>query len=247
MMDNQNRVKGASCTSEELDELEASLSRERLEIYLAAARGDRAKAVRLHAWNTAVSAAFYGPLQGLEVTLRNAVHRELVKRYGPSWHDNPDTGLDKVALARVSDAKSKLSRGDHEAETSRLVAILSFGFWVSLVGPGGRLVSGRKADYQMTLWRPALRRVFLHREKLTRKQAHGPLNDLRILRNRIAHHEPIFDRNLIEDHDRILELIGWMSPGTATWIERHSEVCDLLTLFGEAEGKKDRAPRDAGR
>ena len=246
MMDNQNRVKGVSYTSQELDELEASLSRKRLEIYLASVRGDRAKAVRLHAWNTAVSAAFYGPLQGLEVTLRNAVHRELVKRYGPSWHDNPDTGLDKGALARVSDAKSKLPRGGHEAEASRLVASLSFGFWVSLFGPGGRLVSGRKADYQMTLWRPALRRVFLHRKILARKQAHGPLNDLRILRNRIAHHEPIFDRNLIGDHNRILDLVGWMSPRMATWIEAHSEVCDLLALSGEAIEKKARVPKDAG-
>lgn len=246
MMDNQNRIKGVSYTSQELDELEASLSRKRLEIYLASARGDRAKAVRLHAWNTAVSAAFYGPLQGLEVTLRNAVHRELAKRYGPSWHDNPDTGLDKGALARVSDAKSKQPRGDHEAEASRLVASLSFGFWVSLFGPGGRLVSGRKADYQMTLWRPALRRVFLHREKLARKQAHGPLNDLRILRNRIAHHEPIFDRNLIGDHNRILDLVGWMSPRMATWIEAHSEVCDLLALSSEAIEKKARMRKDAG-
>lgn len=246
-MDDRSRVKGVSYTSEELDEFEASLSHERLEIYLAKAGGDRVRAMRFHDWNTAVSAAFYGPLQGLEVTLRNAMPRELAKRYGTSWYDNPDAGLDKGALVRVSDAKLKLARSGHEAEASRLVASLSFGFWVSLVGPGGRIVSGRKTDYETTLWRPALRRAFSHRENLTRKQAHGPLNGLRGLRNRIAHHEPIFNRNLIEDHKRILELVGWMSPGTATWIERHSEVYDLLTLFGEAERKEGRAPRDAGR
>ena len=44
----------------------------------------------------------------------------------------------------------------------------------------------------MTLWRPALRRVFPHRTPLTRIQAYQPLNALRKLRNRIAHHEPIF-------------------------------------------------------
>lgn len=247
MMHDQNRVKGISYTSEVLDELEASLSHERLEFYLARAGGDRVRAMRFHDWNTAVSAAFYGPLQGLEVTLRNAMHRELAKKYGPSWYDNPETGLDSGALTRVSDAKLKLLRGGHEAEASRLVASLSFGFWVSLAGPGGRPVSGRKADYQKTLWRPALRRAFLHREKLTRKQAHGPLNELRVLRNRIAHHEPIFNRNLSGDYKRILELVGWMSPGTATWIEGHSKVYDLLALFGEAIEKKDRAPRDAGR
>ena len=49
MMDNRSRVKGVSYTSAELDELEASLSRERLENYLAKERGDRAKAICLHA------------------------------------------------------------------------------------------------------------------------------------------------------------------------------------------------------
>ena len=68
-MDREARVKDFSYTREILDEIEAALSRERLSAYLTAARGDRARAIRLHAWNTAVSAAFYGPLQGLEITL----------------------------------------------------------------------------------------------------------------------------------------------------------------------------------
>jgi hypothetical protein len=71
-----------------LDALVASLSPERIATYVAATGGDRERAVRLYTWNTAVSAAFYGPLQGLEVALRNAMHRELVAGYGPGWYDN---------------------------------------------------------------------------------------------------------------------------------------------------------------
>lgn len=81
-------------TEEAIEEIETSLSRERLSTYLDAAGDDRERAIRFHAWNTAVSAAFYGPLQGLEVALRNAMHRPLAERYGPAWYDNPDTGLD---------------------------------------------------------------------------------------------------------------------------------------------------------
>ena len=154
MMDREVRVKGFFYTHEVLDELEASLSRERLDTYLAAARGDRARAIRLHAWNTAVSAAFYGPLQGLEITLRNAMHRELAERYGPAWYDDPDAGLDRGALDRVTGARVEMARTGHGNETSRVVAALSFGFWVSLTGSGGRLTSGSKANYEMTLWRP---------------------------------------------------------------------------------------------
>ena len=76
----------------------------------------------------------------------------------------------------------------------------------------------------MTLWRPALRRAFPHRMPLTRKQAHRPLNAPRQLRNRIAHHEPIFARPLLEDHQRILEVAGWISPAAQSWIKHHSCV-----------------------
>ena len=235
MVDSEARVKDFSYTRDSLHELEVSLSSERLGTYLIATRGDRERAMRLHVWNTAVSAAFYGPLQGLEVTLRNAMHKSLVELYGPAWYDNPSAGLDKGDLERVTGARSKLARAGYGNEASRVVAALSFGFWVSLTGPGGRLASGAKANYEMTLWRPALRRAFSHCKRLTRKQAHRPLNDLRTLRNRIAHHEPIFARDLANDHKRILDVVEWISPGTARWIECHSGVFDLLAIPRNAE------------
>ena len=68
-------VNGFRYTNEILDDLEVFLSRERLGTYLDATRNDREGAVRLHVWNTAARAAFYGPLQGLEVALRNAMNR----------------------------------------------------------------------------------------------------------------------------------------------------------------------------
>jgi len=82
----------------------------------------------------------------------------------------------------------------------------------------------RRADFETTLWRPALRRAFPHRTVLSRGQAYKPLNDLRKLRNRTAHHEPIFERALLDDHQRILDVTGWISPPARTWIEHHSRV-----------------------
>ena len=140
---------GVKSTEEAIEEIETSLSRERLGTYLDAAGGDRERAIRFHAWNTAVSAAFYGPLQGLEVALRNAMHRQLAERYGPAWYDNPDTGIDKGALDRVVAARSELARADYGNEASRVVAALSFGFWVSLTrsrGPARVRTQGELRD-----------------------------------------------------------------------------------------------------
>jgi len=41
-----------------------------------------------------------------------------------------------------------------------------------------------------------------------RRTLHEDLERLRKLRNRIAYHEPIFDRNLAIDHEKICGLIG---------------------------------------
>ena len=224
MVDREPGVKTFSYADETLDELETALSRERLSTYLDAAGGDRQRAILLHAWNTAVSAAFYGPLQGLEVMLRNAMHRRLAERYGPAWYDDPGAGLDRGAVKRIAGARSKLARDGHGDDPHRVVVTLSFGFWVSLLGPGGRTEAGRKANHEMTLWRPALRGAFAHRATLTRRQAHHPLDTLRILRNRVAHHEPIFARDLTADHARILDVAGWISPAVRTWIEHHSRA-----------------------
>ena len=173
------RVNTWSWTEDLLVELEASFSPERLRTYLRAAKGDRKRALQLYTWNTKICAAFYGPLQGLEIALRNAIHQQLTRCYGAAWHDNPAVGLDLGGLERIAAAKTETARG-HAATPGRLVAALSFGFWVSLLGSGGRMDSdGRRANYEMTLWRPALRRAFPHRMPLTRKQAHRPLNALR--------------------------------------------------------------------
>ena len=224
-----NGQPAASSEEELLGALEAAFSPQRLRTYRRVT-ADRAKALDLYVWNTAMSAAFYGPLQVLEVVLRNAMHERLAGCYGAAWYDEPAAGLDAKSRARIAAAKSDVARNGHGPHPHRLVSALSFGFWVSLLGEGGYLDADghRRADFETTLWRPALRRAFPHRTVLSRGQAYEPLNDLRKLRNRIAHHEPIFDRSLLDEHQRILDVTGWISPEARTWIERHSRVPELL-------------------
>lgn len=220
-----------------LSALTASLSPERFATYLTASGGDHEKAIRLYTWNTGVSAAFYGPLQGLEVAVRNAMHRELSTQYGADWYDNAACRLDSHTLNRIDSAKNSLMRGGYPVDPPHVVAELSFGFWVSMLGPGGRGSSRdtRKRNYEMTLWRPALHKAFPH-VRIARAAAHKPLDFLRTFRNRIAHHEPIFDRHLKADYDSILTIAGWICPNTREWIAHHSRVEDLLAMPKDTNG-----------
>jgi hypothetical protein len=89
-----------------------------------------------------------------------------------------------------------------------VVAELSFGFWVSLLGP----------RYDATLWRASLYRAFRENgARMKRDRVHGRFNALRRFRNRIAHHEPIFLNNLANTHAEIIEATNWMCSDTAAW------------------------------
>ena len=218
-----------------LDALVASLSPERIATYMVAAGRDRTKAMRLYTWNTAVSGAFYGPLQGLEVAVRNAMHRALTTSYGTTWYDNSACGFDAGALSRIAGAKDDVRRDGHLVDPPHLVAALSFGFWVSLLGSGGRgpYHDPQKRNYDMTLWRPCLYKAFPG-VRMKRADIHQKLDYLRTFRNRIAHHEPIFTRHLEADYTSILTVAGWICPKTRDWIAHHSRVQSLLLVPKES-------------
>ena len=139
MADRGAGVNPFSYTEETLTEIEAALSHERLQPYLDAAGGDRVRALRLYLWNTAVSAAFYGPLQGLEVVLRNAIHRQLSERYGSAWYANLDVGLDRGALGRIRQAVSELARDGSPNDIPRIVPPCRLGSGSLCSAPGAGL------------------------------------------------------------------------------------------------------------
>lgn len=196
-------------------ELRRTLSEERFGRYLEAVRGDKIRALSLHVWNTAMAAAFYGPLQACEVALRNNIHGELSSAYGRWWlRDKALLRGDELRMAR--DAELVVARRGKEVVPGRVVAELGFGFWVGLFAKA----------YDQALWRTHLYRAFSPRPD--RRQLHDDLDRLRTLRNRIAHHEPIFHRNLVRDHQRIVEIVGVLSPPLAAWVAHHSRVYDVV-------------------
>ncbi len=189
---------------------------DRLSTYIRLADGDRHLALRMHAWNTAVGEALFGPIQILEVALRNSIHECLSVAFDLSWYDY--CALNETEFDMVNSAKRSLIELRKPVTPSRVVASLSFGFWMSLLA----------AHHENDLWRPHLCHGFPHGPRsLRRRQIHGPMHQIRLLRNRIAHHEPLLRRpgsltNLEEDYSAILELTSWISPVAAEWVRANS-------------------------
>lgn len=161
-------------------------------------------ALRLYAWNTALCAAFYGPIQALEIALRNAINQQLINKFGTEWYEQDsgiqfqDSGIqfDEKALGQIEKVKEHLNRRKIKITADNIVAQLSLGFWVKLF----------ESEYE-TLWRKALHKMFQN-NRPKQKDLKGRLIVFRDFRNRIAHHEPIFDRQPENKLELILGILG---------------------------------------
>lgn len=181
-------------------------------------------ALQLYQLNTKLSEALYGLLQSLEVILRNAFHEQLSVALSTTWYD---TQYGSRSLLRpkeaesVRHAKDRILGLNNSIVPGQVVASLSFGFWVNLTS----------GDYEQSLWmRMKLYEAFPRRprHKFGRVDIYKRLNDLRRLRNRVAHHEPIFNLKLRNELGKILETIDWISIDAAAWVAKTNGLEKLL-------------------
>lgn len=191
------------------------LSESRFDRYLKRAGGEVDVAVRLYDWNVQVSAAFYGPLHWLEVSLRNALHHRLRERFGrEDWWRTAQ--LADNAKFKIGRARRKVERRA-EFTADDVVAELTFGFWVSLLS--------RTHDRQ--IWVPAAHRAFPNFTG-PRNALHNDFMGMLDFRNRVMHHEPIYYLDLPEYHERIYRLLGYLSPDAARHAERTDRISAVL-------------------
>ncbi len=201
--------------------LENLLSEARLGPYLEATDGSLTSALRLYHWNAQISSAFHEVLHYVEVGLRNAMDTQLSAwatglAAQSSWYCDPRVPLTARTRRKVAEARSNAGRGGLPEIHGKVVAELMLGFWWSLLSE----------EYNRRLWQPCLRHAFDGPVRRTR--LHSELDDLRRLRNRIAHHEPIHGRNLAADHHRILDVAERISPRLSERIDAVSRVPGVL-------------------
>jgi hypothetical protein len=238
------------------EELERRVSTARAATYLAAAERDKGRALALYEWHVELTGALFSVVAGVEIVLRNAMHDQLTIYHDTlrptsevqyRWFDEPrwlpsrsrrlgwftDEALKDIATAkrRVKDWRPAPNR----VPADRVVAELSFGFWKYLLAP----------HYQHSFWSPALQHAFPAAPRgVTANEARNrvfrPVEQLHALRNRLAHHEPVFGAIKIARQppvfvdvatvlDESLEVVGWIDALTATWIESRSKVRDVLS------------------
>jgi len=187
------------------------LSPDRFSTYLGWAEGDAPTAERLYSYNIQLSADFYASLHMLEVALRNKVDEALTQAHGTGWMNSTTVLVEAYQQGCVAQAQATLLRDKKAVTHSQMVAELNFGFWSSVFGPSSNHLWG-------TL-RPIFQTNSLKRAIISQK-----LRDLRRLRNRIAHYEPILAQRIAALHQDILTMTAWMSVDASAWITTHSTI-----------------------
>lgn len=205
----------------------------------------------LYVWNLRVGAALHGPLHMLEVCLRNGLHSNLMLGFQGDWIDDPQfihaCVLAQYPAPQVGQQRSRpgpdllkdiykvrnrvagglAKKNARAARTGQMpaktavtindvVAGLDFGFWTQML----------HSQFEQTLWRPILHHAFPYFTKitgnaLTRDVVEKRFNELRDLRNRVMHHEPLFNSNLPQNFANLSEAISWMYSDVGAWVDHH--------------------------
>jgi hypothetical protein len=194
--------------------LEEVFSAERMQKYFRRQPSDDLKSLLHYQYNILASEAFYPSISVLEVALRNSVDRELAVKFGgPDWyrHFSTTPGLSNL-INEIALAQGQIKRRHELVTPSKIVAELTLGFWVRLFN----------SEYERVLWKD-LRRAFPNLPKVDRKRHNvsAPLNNFRIIRNRIFHNEPIcWNLSRIQQrHEEIVTVLGWISKDLPGWLK----------------------------
>jgi hypothetical protein len=237
------------------DRLFKTIPTERINPYKRLSDSTGVGVLELYLWNLKLSLALFEDIQFVEVALRSAIAREMVYAYGLDWHKN-EAILDTPALMEIKKIRNRSNKheGSPQEIHGRIVASLTFGFWVKLLGKGAhlnkwdpktrRVVSSERRIYDEILWKPAIRNAFPNADPLGRAFVESKARDLQSARNRVAHHEHIIwgipavgqtlknglERRMkvSEVHQNLLELASLIDVGLKEWIQENSSLNNVV-------------------
>jgi hypothetical protein len=212
-------------TIETIQAVRCALSAARLATYEAAAAvtGDEdPAALALYAWNAQVAGALLAPLHICEVVVRNTVSDALEIVYGNRWpwSQGFEQSLPAPGIG-YSQRKDLQNVRGFQSTTGKVIP--EFVFWQKIF----------TSRFDQHLWKTHLKVVLPNLDPAksigqSRQEIYDRLEEIRKLRNRIAHHEPIFTRNLTGDLQKIVDLVELRCKVTATWMLNNQQASKII-------------------
>lgn len=205
------------------------LSPERFQPYLVAAGSNRTLALELYEWNAQLSSSLMRDLAHIEVGIRNVYDRAITSHRPGRVHWVYETDevfprlperrrgrdIDANLPAREMVAKAISQAGGTRAPSGKVIAELTFGFWRNMT----------TAAREQSIWVKYLKDSF---PGSSRMALDGPMNRLRDVRNKTAHHEPLLRVDVAGRQRDITALAEKISPELSRYIAATSTVSTVL-------------------
>lgn len=175
-----------------------SLTIERLSSYKTSDTSDLKEQLSIYSWNSALCASLYPWLSMLEVALRNSMDQALrADKQNDYWFN-----LLEFDKQPIEEARKKILSQEKEITPGRIIAELNFGYWT-------RLFSKRYETKQI-IWPRLIKPVFpdFPKKLCVREGLSKRIQDLRKLRNRVYHYEPIWHLDLKQYFKELQEIIS---------------------------------------
>ena len=184
-------------------EIENAFTVSRLSVYKQDGADDLTCLAR-YLYNIEVCKSLYSSLNIFEVTFRNAIDTVLCSVAGAdNWYDI--LTLDSTSMKNINDAKHKIQKKGKLVTHDRIVSELTFGFWTSLLTP-----RYSQAAFQSKIIKACFKTVPAAQRNIKYLQIR--FDKVRVLRNRVSHHERIIHwKDLNTQHAELLESIKWLN------------------------------------
>jgi hypothetical protein len=207
----------------------------RVDRYLTAMGGNSRTAMTLYRLNLRLSQELFTIVSCFEVALRNRIDQHYTAKYGPHWLRNASGRGGMFNIPRCGKTPYIIAEGIRKLNPyshSKLIAELDFGFW-RYTFARHQFFAGGQSLLAIFSGKPGSTTA----NKYNHTYIFSELEKINILRNRLAHHEPIcfLPGNPIKDtsfsrqrYQTILRLFQWMQIDETALLYGIDHVDDLL-------------------
>jgi len=227
------------------------------------------KAMLLYQINISYCESLYPVLQIFEISLRNSIDKTLSEKYNKYWFlpskdiikdenlflkqtrinyfknenyfllDYETNQVIKAIHKTIEEVNNKTDNSAFNLRMNRdkIMANLTLGFWTALI------TQTQKSNnlYLDKIFIPCIKKVFPYAKKneLSRSTIVSILEEIRRLRNRVFHHEPIwYDDHLYLKHNKICRILNWIEPNIYMWMRLPQETIDRFPEVYETYTKQ---------
>lgn len=230
-----------------MEEIVKALSEQRLATYGSHA-SEYSEAIESYQRNVILCSFLYFELHIFEIVFRNAIHcaaTQILKN--DKWildlyHRDPKTiqhfkdHLNEKAISQLEKningaRKSFKDAGKKQINEGDLIAAMTFGFWTTCIS---------KQYHYIFIQKGILGKAFPNAPKKEFENISQDADGIRKLRNRVSHHEPIFNhKDLSIKRQNIKKLTEYASPATAKYFfpDSHKKIENFIMKISSQNKK----------